>query len=434
MVESPPTGKRAAHSRPARSGPWARLKPHLGDRTYMGVSVLVRMAVGLAVFVLLARGLGPAEYGLFSTVFAYAAIGGFLTDFGYAVRSLRDIAAAPERGGQALADGLSVKALLTVTVMTLAVLLVLFLPITASAKTACILIVGAVLATSVGDLALVGFRSLGRYSTETGMVLWTSALHGLILSALALSGLGIVAVSAGFLISRLIYMAAALLGVRRLFESQPLRRPGLLSTIRSLRTSTSWALDSGLGYLSTQIDLLIIAHMLGLSPAGIYHSGGRFVQSALGLGAILSNVHIPRLAGAAGGRERGRHEWRVMAEFLGLGLGFAAALLLAGPLITRYLLGPNYAEANRLWPGFAAFLLARYAAAGVGSVLSARAKPTFRVAAQIISLTAIVAGLVLALPKVGLVAGPWIMAAGSAMTAVIYLCGYLAFRTERTSQ
>jgi O-antigen/teichoic acid export membrane protein len=403
----------------------------LGDRIYMAISVMVRMGVGLAVFVLLARSLGPTDYGLFSTVFAYAMIAGFVTDFGYSVRALRDIAAKPDEGARLLSESLSVKAVLMVIVAAVGTGALMLLPIGGAAKAASLLIGAAVLAGSVADLALVAFRSLGRYSKETRIVLWTSGLHGLVLASLALTHSGVVLVSAGFLFSRVVYMMVALASVRRLFPGQPLRPAGLKTTVTALRGSTSWAADSGLGYLSGQVDALIIPQLLGLAPAGIYQSGGRFSQAALGLAAILSNVHIPRLAGDTDDPTRVRREWRVIAEFSLVGAVFALAMLFAGPLATRYLLGPSYAEVDRLWAGFAAFLFARYSAAGVGVVLSARGRPALRVAAQLAGLLTIVIGFFVALPVLGLPAAPWIMAAGAVTTALVYAAGYFLVASDR---
>lgn len=407
------------------------LTTQIGDRTYMGVSVLTRMAVGLAVFVLLARGLGPAQYGLFSTVYAYAVIAGFVTDFGYSVRALRDIAALPARGAQAIAESLSVKRLLMLVVGIVGGVAVLFLPIDRSAKAACLLLGAAVLASSVGDLSLVAFRSLGQYSKESGIVLWTSALHGLIVTGLVLANAGIVAIGVGYLVSRVIYMAAALLGVRRLFPGERLQLAGFRSTLALLRRSTSWALDSGLGFLNGQIDALIIPQMLGLASAGVYQSGGRFVQAGLGLAAILSNVHIPRLAGAATLQDVRRRELRVIAEFAAVGVVFAAAVLVGGPVVRHVLLGPGYAAVDQLWPGFAAFLLVRYVAAGFGVVLSAQARPLLRVVAQSAGLLAVVTAFIVFLPRHGLSVAPWIMTVGAAVTSLVYLFGFLVPATDR---
>ena len=46
----------------------------------------------------LARTLGPETFGLVATTFAYATLGGLLTDFGFGLKTLREIANQPEGG------------------------------------------------------------------------------------------------------------------------------------------------------------------------------------------------------------------------------------------------------------------------------------------------------------------------------------------------
>jgi O-antigen/teichoic acid export membrane protein len=408
---------------PSRSGGGlaARLRGPVGDRLFMGASVLIRIGVGLLVFIVLARGLGPEQFGLFSTVFAYAMLAGFVTDFGFSVKALRDVAADPANGARSLSEALTVKCLLTVAVMAVGGVIIALLPVDAAAKTACALLGAAVLIGSIAELSQVAFRSVGRFAAETWIVAWTSGAHVVILVGLVMAGAGVVGVSAGFLASRVLYLIIAVIGAQRLFPGQRLRFAGAGRTLEALRKSRAWAADAGLGYLSGQIDGLMVAHLLGLTAAGLYQSGGRFVQTALGLGSILSNIHIPRLASR--GAASGAVEWRMIVEFVIFGLLFGAFFVLAGPLITRFVLGSQYQAVDALWPGFAAFIAARYLAAAFGAALSASARPMLRVGGQLAGLIVIVAGFFVVLPRFGLPAGPWIMAAGAAVTAVAYVVG-----------
>ena len=390
----------------------------------MTASTLMRMGVGLLVFVMLARLLGPVQFGLFSTVFAYAVLAGFITDFGNAVKALRDIAADPDSGGQALSQALTMKVVLTGVVGLAGAAIILLLPVTGAVKISCAVLGAAVLIGSVAELSQVAFRALGLYGQETWIVFWTSLAHGAILFVVALVSPTIMAVASAFLASRLIYLAVAFRGAARLFPRKSLRPVGIGPTLTALQASKTWALDSGLGYLSNQIDGLIVAHMLGLGPAGIYQAGNRFVQSAMGLGVILSNIHVPRLAAKM---EAGnlRTEWRMVAEFLAVAIFFAAAMVVGGPWVTQHILGSEYQGVNRLWLGFAVFLGVRLLAAAFGGALSARGRPGTRVVIQLLSLASIVAGLLWTLPRFGIEAAPWIMAAGGFLTAALYAAAFV---------
>jgi O-antigen/teichoic acid export membrane protein len=407
------------------------LRGGLADRIFVTASTLMRMGVGLAVFVMLARLLGPVQFGLFSTVFAYAMLAGFITDFGNAIKTLRDIAADPASGGQALSQALTIKVLLTGLVSLAGALVIAFLPVSGAVKVSCAVLSAAVLIGSVAELAQVAFRSLGRYRQETWIVFWTSLVHGAILLVVALAHPTILAVACAFLVSRGLYLAIAVVGVARLFPAKSLRPPGLGQTLAALKASRTWALDAGLGYLSVQIDGLVVAHMLGLGPAGIYQSGNRFAQSAMGLGVILTNIHVPRLAAKV---EAGnlRTEWLMVMEFVAVGVLFAAAMVIGGPWVTRYLLGPEYKEVDRLWLGFGVFIAARLIATAFGGALSARGQAGMRVMIQLVSLTAIVGGLWLTLPRFGIEAAPWTMAAGGFITMGLYAAAFTGlFDTKR---
>src|SRR4051812_45620467 len=89
----------------------------LAARALMAMSILTRMGMGMAVFIVLARTLGPEPFGLVSTTFAYASLIGLMTDFGFGMKTLREIANAPENGRAFLFEALSVKVILTAATM-----------------------------------------------------------------------------------------------------------------------------------------------------------------------------------------------------------------------------------------------------------------------------------------------------------------------------
>lgn len=391
----------------------------------MAASVLIRMGMALIVFVVLARTLGPRDYGFFSTVVAYASLAGLLTDFGFTLKTLRDIAAAPERGGLILEATLRIKTLLTMFVLAGGCLVLVLLPLDGTTKLAGALILTGGLAASVGDLSLVAFRAVGRYSRETWIVAWTWGIYGIVVSGVAFLHLGIVSVAAAILVSRLLYGAVAIASLRQLFPNVAKVTVSVAETVRQIRSSVAWAMDAGLGFMSAQIDALVVVQVLGIVAAGIYNSGARFAQAALALASVLSYIHIPAVAAGVQTRALSRRERRMLVEFVGLGGACGISFLFLGPLLTNTLLGAKYASVNPLWPGFGAFVFSRYVAAALGVALTAYARPRLRVLGQAFGLSVIVLGFVTVLPRIGLVAAPWIMASGSLATFLIYAVGRL---------
>jgi len=398
----------------------------LASRIYMAASLIIRMVVNLGVLVLIARGLGPTEFGFISTVFAYAGFAGLVTDFGFSVKTLRDIGAEPHRGASLLAASLSVKSLLTIPVVLAGLAAIAILPLPNASRIAGAMLGAGVLIGSIGELALVGYRSLNRFADETRLVLWTSVIYAAVIGVIMLSHGGVVMIGLGFLATRIGFALAAIHGARKLFPGQPITMSGGRQILASLRGSVTWAVDNGINYLNAQIDSLVVVAVLGLTAAGIYQAGGRFVLAALAMGAVLTNVHIPALSAEAGSVRMSPRERRMILEFLGVGGLFALFFVVCGPLLTHFLLGDKFAAVNVLWPGFGAFLIARYLAAAFGAALAAQGRPALRIAGQVAGIVTISVGFWLTLPRFGLLAAPWIMALGGVATTAIYAWGRLS--------
>ncbi|HWW26037.1 MAG TPA: oligosaccharide flippase family protein [Caulobacter sp.] len=393
----------------------------MSNHLYMAASVLIRMVAGLLVFTLLARGLGPGEYGVVATVFSYATLASLLTDFGLASKTLRDIGEDRERGGAILNSSLSVKSYLTLIVMAVGILVLVFMPGSRTIRLASGLFGSAILIGTIGDMALVAFRGMGRFSRETWITASVSTVHLLVVGSVSMLSGNILLVSAAFIASRVIYSLIAIGAAEKLFSGTPLRPESLRNVWVAVRGAWGWAVDSGLGYLTSQIDGILVAAMFGLHSAGIYQSGSRFIQAALGLVVILAAVHIPALAKAS--KETvsiGKGERRMMIEFLCAGVGLGVIFWAGGPLITRFLLGGAYKEVDSLWFSFAVFVCLRYLAAALGTSLTARGVPITRIMGQLAALVVIAIGFASFVPGAGLGAVPWIMSAGALSTLLSY--------------
>jgi O-antigen/teichoic acid export membrane protein len=393
----------------------------MSDRIFMTASVLIRMGAGLLVFVLLARGLGPVAFGLVATVVTYASLASMVADFGFASKTLRDIGSERDRGAEILSASLSVKLILTLVVAVVGAGGLLFVPGDATTRVAAGLLGLAILIGAVGDLALTAYRAVGRYSGEAMLTVWTSAVHLLVVGWVSLAHGGLLMLAIAFIASRVLYCVAAVIGAERLFAGYKLRPQPLRQVWMSIRDAWGWAADSGLAFLTGHIDGLVVAAIFGLQAAGVYQSGSRFVHAALALAAILTAIHIPRLAQVSGASLAiSPVEKRMMLEFTTAGLALGLIFAAGGPLLTSLFLGPEYEAVNSLWAGFALFVAIRYAAASLGAALSARGLPLVRVAGQIAALIVVLAGFGLAAPVYGLLSAPWIMSAGALATLASY--------------
>lgn len=125
------------------------------DKLFLAVTLVCRIGVGIASLLVLARGLGPANYGFMATVLAYSSIASLVTDFGFGIQALRDIGAQPDRAGELIAACIRVKNLLVAT--------------------ATIIAVGALYSLNLSTEALLG--QLDAVCVHHDHVLWRSCYH-----------------------------------------------------------------------------------------------------------------------------------------------------------------------------------------------------------------------------------------------------------------
>jgi len=401
------------------------------NRLAMAISVLIRMGSALAAFVLIARGLGPTAYGLVATVFAYATLVSLVTDFGFASKALRDISAEPQRGGAILNACLNLKVYLTLTAMSVGALVIWLVPKPPGTGFPIAMFGAAVLIGAIGDLALTAYRATRQYKAEAVLTGLTSVAHVAIIAWVALNNGQLFWIASAFLASRALYACLAVAGAEQLFAGAKFRPMGLGALWSSLRQSWIWAVDSGLNYLNGQIDGLLVVSFLGLQAAGVYQAGARFAHAALAIVMVLTSIHIPRIAAAASSTEEAQGvKWSIFGEFALLGAILGATLWLGGPLITHYLLGAAYSEANDLWMGFGAFVFIRYASSSMGMQLMVLNLTASRVAGQAIGLLIVVLPFLLIGPRLELPMIPWIMSASASFLAAFYFA-IIVWRTPK---
>jgi O-antigen/teichoic acid export membrane protein len=396
-------------------------------KIYMALSLSVRMFVGLAIFALLARGLGPKEFGLVSLVFSYASLASLLTDFGLALKTLRDIAERPEHGRAILRATLKIKSAFSLGVCAIGTCIIVYLPMTLEVKSACVALSAGVMIASFGDLALVAFRATNRFGGESWIVVWTSLLYGGSLVPILFLGGQIFAVSIGFLVCRSIFAAVALREAMKILpvEAASADRPKLYATVRS---ALSWAMLSNLSYVNGQIDGALVAPLLGLHDTGIYQSGAKFVGSAITFASVITNTQVPRIAAAAG-RKTNTLTLEMMAwlQMLAVGAVFSWIIYLGGPLITRYLIGAKYAEVNQLWLGFGVLTFARFVSSSILVSLVALNRATTNLIGEAATTIVTIPLMFWLVPHYGLSSVPWIMSAGAVATSVALILGRCHF-------
>lgn len=385
---------------------------HVANRhkAMMMAATLARMAGGLLTFVLLARYLHPEPFGLIATAMAYTAFMGILTDFGLGTAALRDAAAVPDQSAQIMADALAVKGLLAALIVLVGGLALTFLMPFDRLLIYGFVFAGA-LAYSFGELSLVAARANGRFDLEAKTVIASSVVMLVLVGGVAALTGAVMPVAIAFFVTRLGYLLLVLVTLRR-WLGNPFTSnwSGIVSTGRR---ASSYAADSCLTSLATQIDVLLFGVFLSLHDMGIYQSGARLVQVIVPFAVVLSTVYLPSLVAARthgrdveyrGNATRLTWEFTCLAVLSGLGFTFVA------PAFTDLLYGNAYRALQPLWPGFAVFACLRLAASAYGVQLVALGRIRARLINSVASIAVLFGTTLLVMPKFGLASSTWILA------------------------
>ncbi len=407
------------------------------DHALMGVTTAARTAVQLGTLLILARTLGPTDFGFISIVITWSTIVALVTDYGFGMRALRDIGAERERAGEIMSASLAAKTLLVLPACAILLPVILFvLDLSMAERVASVLFLLGTLASSYGDLALTVFRSIGQFQRETRIVVVTALIHFVLIGLAIVLRNDVVAIGLAFLVSRLIYAAGALRALAKIVHLAGIVRNSWQVLAERFKSSTSFAVDSGATNIFAQLDVILVNHLAGREAAGIYFAGSRLLQGAVPFSVLLASVHIPRFAYRLHNqsRELVRYGARILGEYVVMGLIFALAFYFIGPLFTDYFLGASYAELNTLWLAFACFTFARFVAAGLGVQLMAMGTGFLRTFGIIFSGVITVACYWIFIPGHGIQAAPWVSTLGMAVLTLIY--GYAVqniYRRQRSA-
>jgi O-antigen/teichoic acid export membrane protein len=404
------------------------------DKLTMLAATGARLAVGMLTFIILARYLGPAQFGVIASAIAYTSFASTLSDFGFGVSGLRLASADVDRSARIIGDAVATKMTLFVLVtliggaIAVAVLPTAWLPIYALVH------IGST-ANGLCELLLIGTRARRLFTLEARLVISSSTMMLLVFGGITALTRDLTAAAAAYAFTRILYLSIIRFALRGWLETfASMGRPW--ADIRAvLRRSTGFAADSVLTLLAGQVDVLLFAAMMPVREFGVYQAGARLAQVFVSFAPVLSSVYLPALSAAAiKGDEEGFRSGsrRLSLEFAGLAVIGGLGFLIVGPFATPLLYGAKYASLATLWPGFAAFALLRFGASGFGIQLAALGHVRTRISSSLISIAFLSVLAVLLLPRYGLSAAPLLLAAGALPS--ITILGIMLARDPRSSR
>lgn len=394
----------------------------LKNTFFMSLSLLVRLLASLLLFVILARVWGVETFGTFMYPFVSATLLGLVADYGFTLQLVREVGRDPARAPIATGRALPAKLALTGLVAVAGVAFAAFLPERPGMVAVFGLLLASNLALSLAVFLNLPLRGVERFQDETRVALIGNVVLFAVVSALALQGAGPIPVAAGFLIARIVHLAAAWQAYCGTIGKLKWPSAPLTETWAVLRTGFPFGVHILLGTLYFQIDTLIIQHFLGEAQVGIYQSGMRVLVGGLILTEALANAHLPALA-----RWHAEHERFVALagdlnrRLLVLGVIGFVCMSAAANLLVEVLYGSEFREAAALLPVMGLVLLIRYVGTGWGLLLTVADKQAMRMFAVTLALILNV-GLNFALiPQFGLQGAVSAMVATHIVLHAIYI-------------
>jgi O-antigen/teichoic acid export membrane protein len=362
----------------------------------------LRLVVQVSMLFLLARYLGPAQFGAFAGVAALAVGLGTLSSFGLGFVVLSETARTADAARQVVPQAAGAT-LLSAVILAPVYLLLSDLMLGNPVALPVLLLLGASEFVLMPWLLLLVYRLQGLGRVASGQLL--------ILPPLGLRLAGLAALAVWVPESRLIdyaviyataTLAGLLLAMWRVRSELPLRPrwPG-----RSLlRQGMGYAVMNFTAVNPTELDKSLALRLLGGHDAGLYALASRSLAFVtLPVGAMVLSVQ-PRVLARA--NEPNQGVGRLVALTLGVSFGFGclagAALYLAAPTLIAWAMGDGFdgiAKATSQVALIAPFLTARIAG---GGILQALRAPWQRTVIELTGLLALLSFALALAPGLGL--------------------------------
>lgn len=351
-------------------------------------SYALRLGAGMAVFVLVARYLGPRDFGIFSYWLSVATILCIFVNFGFGTMVLKSFGDSHHNAPVIMANVLTAKIVLASLVIGLSVVCLFF--ISGPLNQQCFFILlSAQLFESFSEFYNLGFRVNSHFKNEAALSTITSIIHIVILISTLLLTKSLIFVCLAFAVSRFIGLILTSIYISRVWQTI---YPGRLIHATSLiKSSWAYALEIKLYTLYTQLDSLIIFNMLGAPALGLYQAGMKLVLGTCKLATVLAQLVLPKMSKAyqASPWIAKKTFLKVFSIFFLSGLAGMLVMSFFSVKVTYILFGDQYESLSQWLPFFGMILLLRFTETGTGLILVAKslqAKKVFFVFLQVIMM------------------------------------------------
>jgi O-antigen/teichoic acid export membrane protein len=379
---------------------------------------VLNLGLGVVVTALVARALGDAGFGQWSTILVVVQLISYFTSFGVESVVIREATADPDREGEWLGALLILRSLLSVPAILVGLVVVLLLQ-----ESTAMLVAGLVLLAqtpfNVGASLRVTHQL--RVSNWVPMAILTlnSVLWGGAVIFIYVAGGGLVPLAIAMTATSI--LTATLQAIAAVKIARPNLRPSREATMRLARVGLPVGLSGLLVLAYARIDQLLVFAIAGSTAAGLYGAEYRIVEQAHLIPVSVMTTLMPILAAAwTVNRARALRITWLAAEYLtvaSLG-GLAVSLVVARPL-TVLLYGEDFASAAPALPVLAgAFVFICFGYLTGNLVLIAGLQRRL-VEIGLIGLVVNVIGNVVLIPAWGFMGAAWMTLATEAAVVVV---------------
>jgi O-antigen/teichoic acid export membrane protein len=329
---------------------------------------------------IIARTLGPDQFGTFMLSMSLATLMTIASDFGMAPMLLREIGLAPDNSLAFINHALSAKFVATAFSISASIALATILP--ADAQLPFFILLPAMLLDGFSEFFNAGLRAKSRYDIEAKCALSASLINVVTISLTALIAQTLLSISVAYCITRGVNVIMSYRNMTSIIG-----KPCLVSwaeSIKHLGKSTNYALDSALSSAFGQVDSLILNHWLGPAAVGIHQAGMRLFMAGTQAAAVLANVFLPRTAAAHAKNPRalGTETFRLQIAFVGIGCIIGLSMAYGAKNITKIMFGSDFTNLIALMPWFGLLFFLKFSTAAWGIILTATGHQRFRTVAN----------------------------------------------------
>lgn len=312
-----------------------------------------RTGLGFLVSVILARTLGPADFGLYSYALATVAIFAFLGQAGIDALLLRELVRAPEHAPETLGQGLALRlagALIAGIASLLATIVAASPESRAATPLVAILAISGLLQSGwVVESWLHANRRFGAAARAKIAAYVVGAISRMLAlrASEPLVALAVVNVVEMLLCTALLWRAFA-----RLIPAggRLLQVPGTEGLLRLWRIAAPMLLSAFTIAIYSRIDVFMLGRMQGNAAAGLYTAGSLLSEGFYVIPIAVMAAASPRLAQlfVADSDSFGVHFYRFLRLLSLAGLAVAVAVTLLAPWGVPLLFGAGYAAATSI--------------------------------------------------------------------------------------